>query len=102
MFNLSGTREPVAIINAIITVVQAIIGAVVLFGVDWTPEQVAGVLAVVVAVGEALKTLWARSQVTPVSNPRDNMGRPLAPVRTSWGQAEESWGTAGDTMGRNP
>lgn len=33
-----------------------------------------------VAAGMAVSSLWTRSQVTPVADPRDNDGRALTPI----------------------
>ncbi len=73
------TLEPVAVVNAAVAIVEAAIALAVGFGLDWTPEQVALVMAVVVALAALVKTLWARGQVTPVAFPRDNWGRVLVP-----------------------
>jgi hypothetical protein len=73
------TLEPVAVVNATVAIVEAAIALAVGFGLDWTAEQVALVMAVVVAVAALVKTLWARGQVTPVLAPRDNEGRVLVP-----------------------
>ena len=74
------TLEPVAVVNATVAIVEAAIALAVGFGLDWTAEQVALVMAVVVAVSALVKTLWARGQVTPVAAPRDNEGRILVPA----------------------
>jgi hypothetical protein len=71
------TLEPVAVINGTITILEAAIALAVGFGLDWSAEQVGLVMAVVVAVGNLIKTIWARGQVTPVAAPRDNQGREL-------------------------
>jgi hypothetical protein len=71
------TLEPVAVVNATVAIVEAAIALAVGFGLDWTAEQVGLVMAVVVALGTLIKTLWARGQVTPVAAPRDNQGRRL-------------------------
>ena len=73
------TLEPVAVVNATVAIVEAAIALAVGFGLDWTAEQVALVMAVVVAVAALVKTLWARGQVTPVLAPRDNEGNRLVP-----------------------
>jgi hypothetical protein len=73
------TLEPVAVVNATVAIVEAAIALAVGFGLAWTPEQVALVMAVVVALSALVKTLWARGQVTPVAAPRDNEGRALVP-----------------------
>ncbi len=55
-------REPVAILAAL----QALITLGVVFGLDWSVEQETAVIA---AAGAVL-ALFARSQVTPVADPR--------------------------------
>ena len=73
------TLEPIAVVNATVAIAEAAIALAVGFGLDWTPEQVALVMAAVVALAGLVKTLWARGQVTPVNAPRDNEGRRLLP-----------------------
>jgi hypothetical protein len=73
------TLEPVAVVNTAVAIVEAAIALAVGFGLDWTPEQVALVMAAVVALSALVKTLWARGQVTPVAAPRDNEGNRLVP-----------------------
>ena len=70
--------EPVAVINGSIAIVEAAI-ALLAGQLGWDPKTMAAVMAVVVAVGNLLKTLWARNQVTPVSDPRNHQGQPLTP-----------------------
>lgn len=74
--------EPVAVINGLITIVEAAIALGVGFGLKWTPQQVGLVMALVVAVANLAKTLWARTQVTPIANPRDAAHRPLVAKST--------------------
>ncbi len=75
------TREPVAVVNGVTALVEATISFAVAFGLKWGPEQVGATMAVVVAVGNLTKTWWARSQVTPVDDPRSNDGRRLVAER---------------------
>jgi hypothetical protein len=72
-------HEPVALVNGLIAFVEAAIAVGVGFGLNWDAKQVALVMAVVVAVGNLAKTLWARGQVTPVTLPRNNEGLSLVP-----------------------
>ena len=69
--------EPVAVVNGTIAIVEAAIALAVSFGLNWSGEQVGLVLAVVIAIGSLIKTIWARRKVTPVAAPRDNEGRRL-------------------------
>ena len=69
--------EPVAVINATIAIVEAAIALAVSFGLSWSGEQVGLVMAVVIAVGNLIKTVWARRKVTPIAEPRDDEGRLL-------------------------
>ena len=72
-------REPVAIINAIIALIEAGIAVAVGFGLDWSGEQVALVMAAVVALGTVIKTILVREQVTPLADPRNAQGVRLVP-----------------------
>ena len=72
-------REPVAIINAIISLIEAGIAVAVGFGLDWTGEQVALVMAAVIALGNVIKTILVRQQVTPLADPRNAQGVRLVP-----------------------
>lgn len=69
--------EPVAIANSLVTLIESAIALAIGFGLAWTTEQVGLVMVVVVAVGNLIKTLWARGQVTPVADPRDAQGKAL-------------------------
>ena len=82
------TLEPVAVINSAVTIVEAAIALGVGFGLRWTPEQVGLVMAFVLAVGNLIKTLWARAQVSPTASlgyaPRGlEPNQPLRQVRKS-------------------
>jgi hypothetical protein len=57
------TREPVADVNASVAIIEAAIAIAVGFGLDWTAEQVGLLMVGVVAVGNLIKTIWARSAV---------------------------------------
>ena len=72
--------EPVAIIAAIIGLIEAVIALLPLFGVALTVEQQAALMGVVVAAGSVASAIWARSLVTPVANPQDNEGNALVPA----------------------
>jgi hypothetical protein len=69
--------EPVAVINAIVALIEALIALAVGFGLTVTKEQVGLTMAVVVSIGNLVQTIWARNQVTPVIDPRDNNGKKL-------------------------
>jgi hypothetical protein len=71
-------REPVAIINAVVTAIQALIPLLLAFGIaQWSPEQSGAISAAVVALGGLLGTFLGRNLVTPVAHPKDNEGRSL-------------------------
>lgn len=74
------TSEPTATINAIVRVIELGIVMFVAFGLDWTTEQIAAVVAFVTAVGFAVQTVFVRARVTPVADPHDNDGDTLVPV----------------------
>lgn len=76
--NLS--REPIAIINGITAAVEAAIALLIGFGLNWSAEQVALVMALVVAVANVAKTWYGRGRVTPMSDPRAFDGTRLVPA----------------------
>jgi hypothetical protein len=79
------TQEPVAVINGLTAMIEAAIAVAVGFGLNWTSEQVGLVMAVVVAGGNVLNTLWARAKVTPTVSRRvsrrDADNRSLVPAQ---------------------
>lgn len=72
--------EPIAVINTGVALCEVLIALALGFGVPLTKEQTGAVMAVVVAIGNLIKVIWARNQVTPVANPRNNEGQPLVPA----------------------
>lgn len=72
------SNEPVLSAATIAGAISAILVALVSLGViDLTPEQQAAILAAVVAVLPIAMALWARMQVTPLANARDEDGEAL-------------------------
>lgn len=74
------TQEPVAVVNGTVALVEATLSLAVGFhfaGLNMDSKEIALVMAVIVAVGNLVKTLWARAHVTPVSDPRNNDGHRL-------------------------
>lgn len=69
-------RNPVAIIGATITIIESALILYTLFGGSLTPEQQAGIITLVIAIGELIKILWSRSKVTPMKAPRTTSGEP--------------------------
>lgn len=72
-------REPLAIRAAVVAAISSIVGLAVAFGVGWSAEQTAAIMACVNAVSIAVVVVWSRGAVTPVSDPRDADGVPLVP-----------------------
>ena len=72
--------EPVAVINGSIAIVEAVV-ALAAMQYGWDGKTTGLVMAIVVAVANLAKTLVARSQVTPVSDPRNNEGQHLVPEK---------------------
>jgi hypothetical protein len=71
-------REPIAIINAVVTAIQALIPLLLAFGIaNITKDQSAALSSAVVAWGGLLGTFLGRSLVSPVADPKDNEGRSL-------------------------
>lgn len=56
-------KEAVAIANSIAAAVEAILVVVIAFGVELTGEQVAGITAAIIAVGQTVATFVARRNV---------------------------------------
>ena len=73
-------REPVAIITAIVAVIEAGIALILAFGIQLTNEQIGAIFAFVAAVGGVIEILIIRPQVTPIADPRDNDGNTLRAV----------------------
>lgn len=77
-------REPV-LVAQIVAAIMAVLGALVALGVvNLVPEQlsaveqaIGAVLAVIVPLAA---TMWARAQVTPLADPRDDEGVKLQRV----------------------
>ena len=62
------TREPAAIVAAVVVVLQLLAPGAVLFGfVDWAVEQLAWVETFVIAVSAVVGTLFVRARVVPVN-----------------------------------
>lgn len=70
-------REPVIVINSAITVLEAGLALCIAFGLTLSPDQKGAIIAFIVASGNLAAMLLARSQVTPVADPRDNQGNSL-------------------------
>lgn len=74
-------NEPAAFGGAVTALVQAIIGFVVAFNLDITPEQQNAILGLTTALVSMTVLVAAviRQNVTPIYNPKDNSGNPLIP-----------------------
>lgn len=60
------SREPVVIINSVVSVIVAILAALVTSGIlQISPEQQEQLVGIIVAIGALLATFVARSFVTP-------------------------------------
>lgn len=84
------SNEPVLSAATIAGAISAILVALVSLGViDLTPEQQAAILAAVVAVLPIAMALWARMQVTPLSNPKivNEEGEEVSLIRADTGRA---------------
>lgn len=61
-------NEPVRVINAIVALIASIPPALVLFGiVDWTDDQISGLMLIVNNAALLAGTIIARGKVTPVA-----------------------------------
>jgi len=71
-------EEPVVTAGAVAGALGAILVMLVSLGViDLTGEQQAAIMGAVVAVLPIVMALWARAQVTPLADPRDEDGEAL-------------------------
>jgi uncharacterized membrane protein YkgB len=74
-------REPLAIITAIITVIEMLLPMLVVLNVvSLSADQIAAIMAFVVALGGLAGVFFVRPRVTPVADPRNNEGKTLVPV----------------------
>ena len=72
------TREPIVIVNAVISVIVAIIMALVSGGaLQITEEQKTQLISIVTAIGVLVGTFVGRSLVTPAADPRNAQGQSL-------------------------
>ncbi|PZD74421.1 hypothetical protein C1752_01138 [Acaryochloris thomasi RCC1774] len=76
---MNGSREPLAVINFLIALVEVALMLAATFGLPLTKEQIGLIGAVLVALGNVVATVWGRSQVTPVVDAKDNSGARLFP-----------------------
>ena len=63
------TKEPVAIIAAVVGIIELVIPVLTAFGwIAWTAEQVGLVMALVIGVGTIVGALFTRSKVSPIGS----------------------------------
>ena len=73
------TNEPVFTAGAIVAAIGALLAALVSLGViHLSPEQQTAILTAAAAILPLAAALWARQQVTPLTQPRDTDGTPLS------------------------
>jgi hypothetical protein len=77
-------REPVVIINSVVTAIQVTIPVLLAFGIaHMTPEQSGVINTALVGWGGLLGTVLGRNLVTPVAYPKDHEGRLLSQGRST-------------------
>jgi hypothetical protein len=74
------SREPLFSSASIVAFATALLSCLVSFGLDITNDQQSKLLALIGIVASFAVAFLARPQVTPVKDPRDNLGQPLTPV----------------------
>lgn len=61
------TKEPVAIIAAVVGIIELVIPVALIFDlINWTDAQLGAVMALIIGIGTIVGGLFARSKVTPV------------------------------------
>ena len=71
-------REPLLTkASWVVAVVVAVIAVAVTFGPPLTDEKQKVLLALIGVLAPIVTAVWARGQVTPVADPRDDDGNPL-------------------------
>lgn len=63
-------REPLAVRGAVVAALAALVNLAVLFGLDWSAEQVGAVNTAVGLMATVVVVVWSRGKVTPVDDPR--------------------------------
>jgi uncharacterized membrane protein YphA (DoxX/SURF4 family) len=72
-------ERPVVFWGLLTTLLESVIGLLLIFGVlVWTAEEVGAVMLAVAALGGVF-TFVVQGQVTPMHNPKDDDGNPLTP-----------------------
>ncbi len=70
--------RPVLFWGSLTTLVEAVIGLLLVFGLDLEPEQVGGIMLFLAALGTMFVFIM-QGLVTPTDNPKDDAGNPLTP-----------------------
>jgi len=70
-------REPLLTKASWVALVTAVIAVAVAFGLPLTDEQQKALIALAGVLAPVAAAVWARGQVTPVADPRDDDGQPL-------------------------
>ena len=73
-------REPLLTKASWVALVTAVIAVAVAFGLPLTDEQQKALIALAGVLAPVAAAVWARGQVTPVADPRDDDGQPLTPA----------------------
>ncbi len=74
------SNEPVLSVGALVAVITAGLQWARMMGwITWTEDQFQQFMVFVALVLPLLGAFWARSQVTPVANPRNSEGERLVP-----------------------
>ena len=74
------SREPLLTKASWTALVMAVIAVAVAFGLPLTDEQQKALIGLAGVLAPIAAAVWARSQVTPVADPRDDGGQPLTPA----------------------
>ena len=70
-------REPLLTKASWVALVTAVIAVAVAFGLPLSDEQQKALIALAGVLAPVAAAVWARGQVTPTADPRDDQGQPL-------------------------
>src|SRR5688572_24437503 len=83
--NAASRPQPV-LYSQVVTVLTAVLGLLAAFGLPISDDQQEAILTAVTAlvpIVALIAAMWARRKVTPLADPRDDLGRRLVPEQAT-------------------